>query len=495
MNIDRFDIRLSIKWKLAAMITLLMFCLLLMLTFFQISSQKRLMNKEMNKRIALMKENLTERGKNFVTNLAKQVEKDIASFNFSGVMENVKQSSDTNDDIKYAILMNSLGSALIHTRNPDLAGTELTGKRDKEAVQKKQITVTEHEEAGETVIEIVIPVQTSTEPWGALRLVFSLKKLNAEIEKSEQQIRDETGKMITEIIMISLGFMLVCFIFVLVISQKFSVPLVNMARSAGKLSKGDFTDTIDIVRNDEIGILAEAMNRIVINLSEIIRKNISTSQSISETAFEQTASLEQTSLLLEKMSSTVRYNTGNAIHADEYMKETNHVVSKANEFVTRLTDSMDDISRGSEKTFQIVKNIDEIAFQTNLLALNAAIEAARAGEAGAGFAVVANEVRNLSMRSAEAAKNTADLIEDTVSKIRDAFELVTMTNEGFKDVAANAFKAADLVSKISEASEEQNKRIRHISEAVAKMNIIIRRNTSSAKELASSMSIFKVSGL
>ncbi|MCP4110723.1 MAG: HAMP domain-containing protein [Desulfobacteraceae bacterium] len=492
MNIDKFDIRWSIKWKLAAMITLLMFSLLVILTLFQISSQKSLMEKERDKRISLMKENLTERGKNFITNLSRQVEKDIASFNFSGVMENVKQSPDTNDDIKYAILVNSLGAALIHTQNPDLAGTELTGKRDKQAIQKKQIAVTEHKEAGETVVEIVMPVQASTEPWGALRLVFSLKKLNAEIEKSEQQIRDETDRMIVKIVLISLGFMLLCFVFVMVISAKFSVPLINLARSAGKLSKGDFTETINIASKDEIGILAEAMNRIVINLSEIIRKNISTSQSISETAFEQTASLKKTALLLEKMSSTVCNNTDNAIHADEYMKETNHVVRKANESVARLTDSMDDISRGSEKTFQIIKNIDEIAFQTNLLALNASIEAARAGEAGAGFAVVANEVRNLSMRSAEAAKNTAELIEDTVAKIRGAFELVTLTNEGFREVAANAFKAADLVSKISAASEEQNKRIRHISEAVEKMNTIIRRNTSSAEELALSMSVFKM---
>ena len=103
-----------------------------------------------------------------------------------------------------------------------------------------------------------------------------------------------------------------------------------------------------------------------------------------------------------------------------------------------LTVSMGEISGASEETQKIVKTIDEIAFQTNLLALNAAVEAARAGEAGAGFAVVADEVRNLAMRAAEAAKNTANLIENTVKRVKDGSELVSRTNEAFTQVAENS---------------------------------------------------------
>ena len=142
-----------------------------------------------------------------------------------------------------------------------------------------------------------------------------------------------------------------------------------------------------------------------------------------------------------------KQNAGNASEADGLMKQTNVVVKKANDAMQDLTKSMQDITSASEETSKIIKTIDEIAFQTNLLALNAAVEAARAGEAGAGFAVVAEEVRNLAMRAAEAAKNTSQLIEDTVRKIRDGSELVGKTNEAFGAVAANASKVGELVGK------------------------------------------------
>src|SRR5208283_3533056 len=106
---------------------------------------------------------------------------------------------------------------------------------------------------------------------------------------------------------------------------------------------------------------------------------------------------------------------------------TNQILSKANQSMSQLTTSMVEISRASEETSKIIKTIDEIAFQTNLLALNAAVEAARAGETGAGFAVVADEVRNLAMRAADAAKNTANLIEGTVKQIKDGSGMVERT--------------------------------------------------------------------
>src|SRR5208337_4378558 len=150
-----------------------------------------------------------------------------------------------------------------------------------------------------------------------------------------------------------------------------------------------------------------------------------------------------------------------------------------------LTVSMNEISQAGEETSKIIKTIDEIAFQTNLLALNAAVEAARAGEAGAGFAVVADEVRNLAMRAAEAAKNTADLIEGTVKKIKEGSEVVQKTNTEFSEVQTSSARMGELVGEISAASVEQAQGIEQISKAVTEMDKVVQANSANAEESAS----------
>ena len=211
----------------------------------------------------------------------------------------------------------------------------------------------------------------------------------------------------------------------------------------------------------------------------------SASQQLAEGSAEQAASLEETSSSLEEMSSMTGQNAQNANQADGLMKEANQVVGEANGSMTELTGSMVEISKASEETSKIIKTIDEIAFQTNLLALNAAVEAARAGEAGAGFAVVADEVRNLAMRAADAAKNTAELIEGTVKKVNDGSGLVTKTNEGFSKVAESASKVGELVSEIAAASNEQAQGIEQVNTAVTEMDKIIQQNAANAEENAS----------
>jgi methyl-accepting chemotaxis protein len=211
----------------------------------------------------------------------------------------------------------------------------------------------------------------------------------------------------------------------------------------------------------------------------------SAGQSLAKGSSEQAASIEETSSSLEEMASMTKQNADNASMADKLMKESRQSVDKANHSMTELTQHMEDISKSGEETSKIIKTIDEIAFQTNLLALNAAVEAARAGEAGAGFAVVANEVRTLAMRAADAAKNTSVLIEGTVKKVKEGSNLVGRTNEAFSEVANSAAKVAGLVSEIAAASMEQAQGIGQINKAVAEMDKLIQQNAATAEESAS----------
>lgn len=209
------------------------------------------------------------------------------------------------------------------------------------------------------------------------------------------------------------------------------------------------------------------------------------SSQLADGSARQAASLEQTSASLEEVSSMTRNNADNAGQCDGLMKDVRQVVEKANRSMADQTAAMTDITRASEATSKIIKTIDEIAFQTNLLALNAAVEAARAGEAGAGFAVVADEVRSLAMRAAEAAKNTATLIEGTVKKVKSGAALVRKTNEDFAEVSEMAAKVGSLVSEIALASNEQSQGIGQVTAAMTEIDRVTQETAASSEECAS----------
>jgi methyl-accepting chemotaxis protein len=233
------------------------------------------------------------------------------------------------------------------------------------------------------------------------------------------------------------------------------------------------------------------LNRSIVGLSDSAEQVegasaevASASQQLAEGASEQASSLEETSASIEQMSTMTRQNAENANQANILMAETKQVVDYANGSMKELTESMQVITASSEDTAKIIKTIDEIAFQTNLLALNAAVEAARAGEAGAGFAVVADEVRNLAIRASEAAKNTDNLIAESIKRIQNGSEIVTRTNEAFGKVIAGSKKAGDLVGHIASASNEQAVGIEQINKAVSEMDKVVQQNASNAEESA-----------
>jgi methyl-accepting chemotaxis protein len=241
------------------------------------------------------------------------------------------------------------------------------------------------------------------------------------------------------------------------------------------------------------GYIVRPIRQVIAGLIESAEKISSASaqaaasgQALSDASSEQAASVQETTSSLEELSSMTQQNADHARQADHLMSEGKHAVESANQTMVKLTGAMNEISEGSRETSKIVKTIDEIAFQTNLLALNAAIEAARAGESGAGFAVVAGEVRSLAMRSADAAKTTAALIEKTVNRIQDVSELVGVADVLFRNMETASVKAGELVSEIAGASAEQALGIGQISKAVAAIDQSIQQNAATAEETATS---------
>ncbi|TVR15018.1 MAG: methyl-accepting chemotaxis protein [Planctomycetota bacterium] len=209
------------------------------------------------------------------------------------------------------------------------------------------------------------------------------------------------------------------------------------------------------------------------------------SQAMAEGASEQAASLEETSASLEQMAASTRQNADNAGQADQMGKEMLAAANQSQESIRRLIKAMNEIQQGASETAKIIKTIDEIAFQTNILALNAAVEAARAGEAGKGFAVVAEEVRSLAQRSAEAARNTAELIEGSQSKANNGVSVSGEVEEVLAKVVDNITRSAQLISEIASASHEQSRGIDQINQAMAQMDQVTQGNAANAEESAS----------
>ena len=208
------------------------------------------------------------------------------------------------------------------------------------------------------------------------------------------------------------------------------------------------------------------------------------SQSLAEGASEQAGSLEETSASLEEMSAMTRRNADNAGKAKSLTNQTRAAADTGVKDVAQMTDAMDQIKGAGDNISKIIKTIDEIAFQTNILALNAAVEAARAGEAGMGFAVVADEVRNLAQRSAEAARETAAKIEDSIQKSEQGVTISNKVAVSLREILTKACAVDELVNEIASACQEQSLGIQQINSSVIKMDKVTQNNAASAEESA-----------
>ena len=238
------------------------------------------------------------------------------------------------------------------------------------------------------------------------------------------------------------------------------------------------------------GVLDHAVSQLSAGADRVAltaRQVADEARSLSQGASEQAASLEETSASMEEMASMTRGNADRGRQAAEMMSETDRLVRDANQAFAGMVASMDGINTSSQKVSRIIKTIDELAFQTNVLALNAAVEAARAGESGMGFAVVADEVRSLAQRSAQAARDTAALVADSLATAADGRQRVAQVTGAMDAITASTGRARTLIEEVSAATRQQTQGIEHVSLAITQMEGVT-QSTAAAAEQSSAAS-------
>ena len=267
--------------------------------------------------------------------------------------------------------------------------------------------------------------------------------------------------------------------------------------AANRIAAGDLTVEVQVRGNDNsslqyamqhmqhnlsniIGQINQAADTITVGAKEVAAGNADLSQRTEE----QASSLEETASSMEELTSTVKQNAENAKQANRLAAGASEVAVKGGAVVGQVVTTMSSINESSKKIVHIIGVIDGIAFQTNILALNAAVEAARAGEQGRGFAVVATEVRTLAQRSAAAAKEIKQLIEDSVHKVEDGTRLVDEAGKTMDEIVSAVKRVTDIMAEISAASQEQSSGIEQVNQAITKMDEVTQQNAALVEEAA-----------
>lgn len=277
------------------------------------------------------------------------------------------------------------------------------------------------------------------------------------------------------------------------------MPLVEASIILEAMASGDFTKEMSSNYQGDAKKLSVSLNQTIQSMNDVLgqvtgtvrevlkgsQQVADTSMSLSQGATEQAASLEEITSSMNEIGSQTRTNSESAKNASQLTNLVQTVAQKGNKEMSDLTIAMNDITSASNEISKIIKVIDEIAFQTNLLALNAAVEAARAGKHGKGFAVVAEEVRNLAARSATAAKETSDLIENSISSVANGASLATRTGEALVEIESSSVTAATIVEEIANSSAEQASGVSQINEGLHQIDNVTQQNTASSEEAAS----------
>ncbi len=362
-------------------------------------------------------------------------------------MEDARKRVDEQMTEMRPLLVTAEGKALMDGMDQDLASFDPLLKQYLELGEKGQFA-----EAQKLVDEKMAPVVATMEDRST-----ALLKVNRDILTESQQRADALSNSSRWTVVAGIALVLGISIVVVFVLRMVNA---NLRIAINELSEG-------------AGQVASAANQIS-----------SSSQALAQGASEQAASLEETSASSEEINSMARKNAENSQAANGLVTQSQQKFNETNHSLETMVAAMSDIKVSSDKVAKIIKVIDEIAFQTNILALNAAVEAARAGEAGMGFAVVADEVRNLAQRCAQAAKDTAALIEESIVKSNDGKIKVDQVAVAIRAITEESAKVKTLVDEVSLGSQEQTRGIEQVAKALTQMEQVTQQSAASAEESA-----------
>jgi methyl-accepting chemotaxis protein len=280
-------------------------------------------------------------------------------------------------------------------------------------------------------------------------------------------------------------------------------PVRQIVNGFEHLENGNLTHKISIDSGDEIGVLASAYNRVIERLQGVVGEVQQASARVSDAVASVSdrassnhasgrATIEATAAAIKQIAGAAEQSAAMAAQAAREFDSAQTSSVEGREAVRRMSEAVLQIDESSRKISQIIHVMDEIAFQTNLLALNAAVEAAHAGEEGKGFAVVAAEVRALAQRSAEAAKDIAQLIEDSVSRAAAGRELAMQSGNALEEIARNVARVSEMVKNMAQSSNEQREAMRDANSAIALIDDTMRQNADEVKHLTETVSYFRI---
>ena len=286
------------------------------------------------------------------------------------------------------------------------------------------------------------------------------------------------------------------------VPRSVTAPVQEAVVLARRIAEGDLTHRLQTARGDELGELLRHLSAMQDQLAQVVSRVRQGSEGVATASAEisqgnhdlsarteqQASALEQTAASMEELGSTVRHNADSARQASALAQQASQVATQGGQVVDQVVSTMKGIHAASQRIADIIGVVDGIAFQTNILALNAAVEAARAGEQGRGFAVVAGEVRSLAGRSAEAAREIKQLIQDSVERVAQGTTLADQAGQTMGQVVGAIGQVATLVGEISTASQEQSAGVVQVGEAVTHMDQSTQQNAALVEQMAAAAS-------